>query len=153
MTRIRLHERPACPRFSGFFARVYTARRASSSSGFLSLAWPDPRRERPRLRPRRFVGACAKFETQPLSPILFIYLSFFFSGYLFASLLLLRLPIYFHYFCLFYSVYFSLFHFLLFYLFLCFYDTSFFSWCVFDVPVITQHNGMALHFRCLPGTT
>ena len=60
-------ERPAFLDF-GFLARVSTSRRASSSSWFLSLARPDPRRRRPRQRARRLVAACAKFETQVLSP-------------------------------------------------------------------------------------
>ena len=82
------------------------------------------------------------------SPYTQCLLNFFFRGiYLLLCSPFVYLYI-FHYFCLF-IVYFSLFHFLFFYFFV--YDTSFFSWCVYAVPVITQQNGMAL--RCLPGAT
>ena len=43
--------RPAFPRLSEFLARVSTSRRASFSSVFLLLAWPDPRRGRLPPRP------------------------------------------------------------------------------------------------------
>ena len=75
-----MHERPALeytrsqhlPDIRPLSAQVSTSRRASLSWRFLSLALPNPRRGRPRRCPRRLVGACAKFETQVLSPIPYV---------------------------------------------------------------------------------
>ena len=105
-----MHERPALeytrsqhlPDIRPLSTQVSTSRRASLSWRFLSLALPNPRRGRPRRCPRRLVGACAKFETQPLSPKWYrlnitalpvskIYRAFIYREYPICTSLILRL--------------------------------------------------------------